>query len=319
MPSIENLGLKARLDINSQAKVFGGFANKNYKAAAWTLRQVGLRAYNQARENVAPGQGPGPHPHVWEHDDTENLWKSIGLKFDWSGGSRMNVLVYTIADYGVALEIGWRTPRNNFFRYPWLKPAYKIAGQGFVKIATDNWHREVFNVETGATVMTSGDIDVATGANAAALLKPLEGWKDYNPNQSGLTAEALTILTAGEIEPEAQPSTHGPRRRGKNTGRSLRQLALAANQSARGKGKKHAGPRHSAKADNRAISNAAAERNARRGSRKQTHPGATSLTGVRGGIRRLGGQAGREGRIRATQRRAQIGLRALSQRRRSRR
>ncbi len=78
----------------------------------------------QAQRNVAPGMGPGPHPHVSQHIDTGNLMRDIfmrgearALRFLAHVGSTSN------AFYGAILEMGWHSRSGRFFRYPWLVPA----------------------------------------------------------------------------------------------------------------------------------------------------------------------------------------------------
>lgn len=288
MPGNQNLRLQASLSVNSSQKVFGGFASKNWKVAALALRDMIHLATRYAKENVEEGKGPGPHPHHSWHIDTGNLAKKTGAKFDWSGGARMVGYVYCDAVYGVYLEAGWKTPKGTFYRYPWLKPAYIKAGKRFKAVFQDRWSREVRDIETSEQVMNSGQIDVYGKEAVLEMLKPLEGWKDFNPNSAGLTQEAHEILTAGEIGPEEGSTPHGVRRRGRNVGKSLTELAEKANRVAQGK-KRQPTHRHDARHDN------ATRRKIIAVPLDTPHePHKPSTGGTRGGIRELGRQGGIE-------------------------
>lgn len=78
----------------------------------------------QAKHNVEPGVGPGPHPHRTPHEDTGALMRSIKKKV-WEKRSEVGFAVYTDKDYGLFLEIGWHSAAGNFWRYPWLLPALR--------------------------------------------------------------------------------------------------------------------------------------------------------------------------------------------------
>ena len=87
-----------------------------------------------AKANVAPGAGPGPHPHRtdhgWEWIDTGNLQDDIGIitPLHWQGTRLYGAAGCTTqAYYGFMLEAGWTSYAGNFYRYPWLYPAYVQA------------------------------------------------------------------------------------------------------------------------------------------------------------------------------------------------
>ena len=89
-----------------------------------------------AKANVAPGVGPGPHPHRTDHgwvwEDTGNLGDAIYWAWDadkkWSGDPSMYVAVVgvdaTIAPYGMWLEWGFHGPSGRFYVYPFIGPAF---------------------------------------------------------------------------------------------------------------------------------------------------------------------------------------------------
>lgn len=106
---------------------------------AWAFaEQLGALAQKYAILNVTPGKGPGPHPHrpppFPEHWDTGKLARSIMTRRVEQGFLK-TVQVYTDVGYGTFLEVGWVSPAGNFWRYPWLEPAAKLANQHMAEIA----------------------------------------------------------------------------------------------------------------------------------------------------------------------------------------
>lgn len=90
-----------------------------------------IDATEQARLNVSPGMGPGPHPHVSEHVDTGRLAAAIETDVEVDQDGVMGVVGVAdepMATYGAALELGWHTKNGSFYRYPWLAPA--VLGTG---------------------------------------------------------------------------------------------------------------------------------------------------------------------------------------------
>ena len=84
-----------------------------------------------AKGNVAPGKGPGPHPHREDHgwvwEDTGTLMESITWGFEDASAitnrEAIIALIYadaTKAPYGQWLELGWHGPSGQFYRYPFL-------------------------------------------------------------------------------------------------------------------------------------------------------------------------------------------------------
>ena len=91
-------------------------------------RGVGIMEYftgriaEKAKKNVAPGVGPGPHPHRTPHEDSGTLMRNIKTATT-ATGDLVNGAVYTDVDYGLYLEIGWHAKNGAFYKYPWLLPA----------------------------------------------------------------------------------------------------------------------------------------------------------------------------------------------------
>lgn len=93
---------------------------------------------DQAKENVAPGKGPGPHPHRdtgWVWDDTGLLRSSI----DNAVVSHAEAWVFSNLNYprpyNVYLELSWIGPSGRRYAYPWLWPASSAAQEQFRDIA----------------------------------------------------------------------------------------------------------------------------------------------------------------------------------------
>ena len=98
-----------------------------------------------ARENVAPGRGPGPHPHKSPYSvDTGVLMEDIRiikLPYWWRTRVFGQVGCTEQAYYGMFLEKGWTNPwTGNFWRYPWLTPAFALA-----KRTTSRWYMRKLN------------------------------------------------------------------------------------------------------------------------------------------------------------------------------
>jgi len=109
------------------ARVEVNFRNKWLKqltadAVRDAMLELALDTQKQARINVAPGMGPGPHPHLTPHVDTGQLRESVQADVS-EEGDRMWAEVFTKLDYGLYLETGWHSANGAFHRYPWLEPA----------------------------------------------------------------------------------------------------------------------------------------------------------------------------------------------------
>ena len=96
------------------------------KFADQFAEQGGKLAAQYAKENVAPGRGPGPHPHITFHEDTGKLQSSIQYVVRKAGFLHY-AAISTDVDYGLFLEKGWHTTSGRFVQYPWLDPAVARA------------------------------------------------------------------------------------------------------------------------------------------------------------------------------------------------
>lgn len=149
------LAATMRVDFNSrQAKAMGESFTAECAAA------FGDRVMELAKRNVAPGKGPGPHPHKQPgRVDTGNLQDSIQADIHKTASAAV-VTVFTPLDYGTYLEAGWHAPSGRFYRYPWLWPAINQAQKEFLDIVRS--HSGV--AFTGG--YTGGRVAVKKGANA---------------------------------------------------------------------------------------------------------------------------------------------------------
>lgn len=129
------------------------------------MQSVGKKIKEYARENVAIGTGPGPHPHQTPHKDTGNLMNAIGYRVQKMGAKNAKQWVVEVgvlnneevAKYGIALELGWTTTRNttdkygnvtgketHLVQYPWLWDAinrHLDELQGIMKADFDTFFR----------------------------------------------------------------------------------------------------------------------------------------------------------------------------------
>jgi len=115
----------ARVEVNlrtREVKARGaGFAQEFANAIAEKVAEF-------ARRNVAPGRGPGPHPHRPQspHIDTGELMRSIQVK-EQPMGFLKTAIIWTDVPYGAHLEYGWTTRSGTHWRYPWCLPAVEEA------------------------------------------------------------------------------------------------------------------------------------------------------------------------------------------------
>lgn len=142
---------------------------------------VGAETVQIARELVAPGKGPGPHPHRpdSEHEDTGALRDAIDYVVNYTNvGAQARADVYVKdayrgepagkpkrfrdlktgrfiikpkrtqpSEYGLFLEVGWTTPSGRTARYPWLYPAATMAARRWEPIARAQVSRHVRDME----------------------------------------------------------------------------------------------------------------------------------------------------------------------------
>lgn len=87
-------------------------------------------ARDKAKHNVSPGVGPGPHPHrpypFPQHEDTGQLASNVEIVVERTLTGFAGIM-YTPLKYGADLEVGWTSDAGNFYRYPWMRPAFEWA------------------------------------------------------------------------------------------------------------------------------------------------------------------------------------------------
>lgn len=113
--------LSAEVVIKSwNAKIVGKSCEAGLRAA---FEKFGEDVIKQARDNVAPGRGPGPHPHLSPHIDTGNLMGSLHKTVtDEADGPLLQII--TDKQYGAILELGWHARgTGRWFQYRWMMPA----------------------------------------------------------------------------------------------------------------------------------------------------------------------------------------------------
>ena len=128
--------------------------------AARISRNTAKRGMEYAKANVAPGRGPGPHPHRPQshHEDTGDLAESVKLSEGWGGDILFEdaptnlswvTSIYTDLDYGLYLEQGWTALSGLRYRYPWLFPAMVMAQRDFAHLARTTAMRWVQQYQRG--------------------------------------------------------------------------------------------------------------------------------------------------------------------------
>ena len=120
--------LVSRMEINTRTTEVAARGDAFAQALALVMAHEGAR---EARVNVTPGRGPGPHPHKpgSNHIDTGELMRSIEVEPE-DRGFLKTALIFTEVEHGTYLEIGWTNPYSGrFWRYPWLWPAVQVVQQ----------------------------------------------------------------------------------------------------------------------------------------------------------------------------------------------
>jgi hypothetical protein len=190
-PKPGDLGLEARFNLEWK---INDIADAGFQAAVDTVEEILLDAKAQAQDNVAPGHGPGPHPHRAEHGfswiDTGDLAREIDYDMSaernangkWVGVPEGTLIVNPIdtdrgpIPYGAYLEMGFvpiiQTPlgprrSTGFFRYPFLAPALymataRLADRAGIRLRDALIDRERAARKTAA-VFKSVEIDDQTG------------------------------------------------------------------------------------------------------------------------------------------------------------
>jgi len=125
VPGSKAMRLNARVEVNNRCREVRIMGNSFAQDVANVL---GATAMDLAKLNVAPGSGPGPHPHRPQstHIDTGALRDSLHVESQARGFLKTAIL-YTDLEYGAYLEMGWTTKGGTHYRYPWLMPAVEEA------------------------------------------------------------------------------------------------------------------------------------------------------------------------------------------------
>jgi hypothetical protein len=113
---------RVAIEFQANEKFFSGVE----QTARRVVQEIAAEVKEQARRNVTPGVGPGPHPHkpTSHHVDTGNLMRSIFYRtYERSG--LVGAMIGTPINYGLFLELGWHAASGAFYRYPWLEPALR--------------------------------------------------------------------------------------------------------------------------------------------------------------------------------------------------
>ena len=132
--------LTARVEVNMRT---AEVASRGEGFAQDFANQMAELAAGLARENVAPGRGPGPHPHrpTSEHIDKGTLSESVKVRA-LAMGFLKTAHVFTDLESGLYLEMGWTNPHSgNHWRYPWLMPALELARMQWAEIARSTGRR----------------------------------------------------------------------------------------------------------------------------------------------------------------------------------
>lgn len=146
--------LVSRIEVNSQSREVLARGDNFANALALTMAHEGAR---EARVNVAPGRGPGPHPHkpISDHLDTGELMRSIEVVAEERGFLK-TANITTDLEYGLYLEVGWVNPwTGNFWRYPWLWPAVLLVQTKAAAMARST-ARQYFIDDAGRRVNAAG-------------------------------------------------------------------------------------------------------------------------------------------------------------------
>ena len=132
----------------------------------------------EAKKNVTPGRGPGPHPHISEHEDTGALMRAIFNDLIMEG-DKIRVVVGANApvpgkiNYGIVLETGSRYMPP----YPWLSPAYHKARSQFSRF-----------MDKGKAAFMAGSWKVSNFAwGKAGIMYPMGGHTERWPDVPGIT------------------------------------------------------------------------------------------------------------------------------------
>lgn len=191
-----NLEFAATLQINSRARAF---ANKASSSTEDAVRKVLRRAEKLAKENVAKGKGPSPHTgndiegHNYPYRDTGDLARSVRSAV-WLQGFLTEGSIFTDLDYGVYLEVGWRTKAGNFFRYPWMRPAMMEALKLLPKFAAESFRTQMNDLD---------EDKVTDGAALESWAGAAQRWADNMKAMRGKTGSPE--ISGSEVQKSRRP------------------------------------------------------------------------------------------------------------------
>jgi len=131
--------------------------------------EFGDQVLARAKENVAPGKGPGPHPHVSKHFDTGTLMENIFADITKTANG-VTMHVWTPIPYGLFLEAGFHAKSGRFYRYPWLQPSISETQKDLTDI-----------------IRAKADVAFAGGAKGGAIRirKGANVWDSYTRGWKG--------------------------------------------------------------------------------------------------------------------------------------
>jgi len=119
------------------------------KYARAVISELAEKVKQQAKHNVSPDVGPGPHPHnVWPgyppNVDTGQLRDAVDSQLIQDTEHLAEAAVFSKLPggqtYDVDLELGWLSHKGNRFIYKWLWPSSQAAVQGFSNAAKRFYH-----------------------------------------------------------------------------------------------------------------------------------------------------------------------------------
>ena len=115
-------------------------------AAESLVEALALGITSYAKKNVAPGVGPGPHPHRVgsKHIDYGKLRDDIKQTEAKKTNEGWESDVITTLMYGLYLELGWMTKKRHVVRYTWLIPAAVLVWNKDAKRVLENVSKHYF-------------------------------------------------------------------------------------------------------------------------------------------------------------------------------
>jgi len=121
------------------------------RAFHYTAKKFADEIKQEAQKQVAPGRGPGRHPHDLSHGwpdwvDTGALRESIDVLVYRGQEGVSDILELAVFSdlggdrpYNVALSLGWHGPSGAWYRYPFLVPAADAAASRAHQIIRQNF------------------------------------------------------------------------------------------------------------------------------------------------------------------------------------